>query len=47
MTTTHEDCIRVFFASFSITQTKGGEFYTPHSNVELIASLIEPFDGTG
>ncbi len=32
---------------FSINAHKEeGEFYTPHSIVELIASLIEPFDGT-
>lgn len=35
------------FAGFSInTDKEEGEFYTPHSIVELIASLIEPFDGT-
>ncbi len=33
--------------AFSINADKEeGEFYTPHSIVELIASLIEPFDGT-
>lgn len=36
-----------FLQEFSINADKEeGEFYTPHSIVELIASLIEPFDGT-
>ena len=36
-----------FLQAFSINADKEeGEFYTPHSIVELIASLIEPFDGT-
>lgn len=36
-----------FLQSFAIKATKeDGEFYTPHSIVELIASLIEPIDGT-
>lgn len=36
-----------FLQAFAINQDKEeGEFYTPHSIVELIASLIEPFDGT-
>ena len=36
-----------FLQSFSINADKEeGEFYTPHSIVELIAALIEPFDGT-
>lgn len=36
-----------FLQAFSINADKeDGEFYTPHSVVELIASLIEPFDGT-
>lgn len=36
-----------YLQAFSINQDKEeGEFYTPHSIVELIASLIEPFDGT-
>ncbi len=36
-----------FLQAFSInTDKEEGEFYTPHSIVELIASLIEPFDGT-
>jgi len=36
-----------YLQAFSINAEKEeGEFYTPHSIVELIASLIEPFDGT-
>ena len=36
-----------FLQAFSINADKEeGEFYTPHSIVELIASLIEPYDGT-
>lgn len=36
-----------FLQAFSINADKEeGEFYTPHCVVELIASLIEPFDGT-
>ena len=36
-----------FLQAFAINADKEeGEFYTPHSIVELIASLIEPFDGT-
>jgi len=36
-----------FLQAFSINADKEeGEFYTPYSIVELIASLIEPFDGT-
>ena len=36
-----------FLQAFSINADKEeGEFYTPHSIVELIPSLIEPFDGT-
>ena len=36
-----------FLQAFSINADKEeGEFYTPHSIVELIAALIEPFDGT-
>ena len=36
-----------YLQAFSINQDKEeGEFYTPHSIVELIATLIEPFDGT-
>lgn len=36
-----------FLQSFAIKATKeDGEFYTPHSIVELIAALIEPIDGT-
>lgn len=36
-----------FLQAFSINADKEeGEFYTPHSIVELIAELIEPFDGT-
>ncbi len=36
-----------FLQAFAINANKeDGEFYTPHSIVELIATLIEPFDGT-
>lgn len=36
-----------FLQAFSINADKEeGEFYTPHSIVQLIASLIEPYDGT-
>lgn len=36
-----------FLQAFSINADKEeGEFYTPHSIVELICSLIEPYDGT-
>lgn len=36
-----------FLQQFAINATKeGGEFYTPQSIVELIAHLIEPYDGT-
>lgn len=36
-----------FLQAFSINADKEeGEFYTPHSIVELIATLVEPFDGT-
>lgn len=36
-----------FLQAFSINADKEeGEFYTPHSIVELIASLLEPYDGT-
>lgn len=36
-----------FLQAFSINADKEeGEFYTPHCVVELIAALIEPYDGT-
>lgn len=36
-----------FLKEFAVNATKEeGEFYTPHDAVQLIASLIEPFDGT-
>lgn len=36
-----------FLKEFAVNATKEeGEFYTPHDVVELIAALIEPFDGT-
>ncbi|MBR0499823.1 MAG: N-6 DNA methylase [Bacteroidales bacterium] len=36
-----------FLQQFAVNATKEeGEFYTPQSIVELIANLIEPFDGT-
>lgn len=32
---------------FAVNATKEeGEFYTPHDAVQLIAAMIEPFDGT-
>lgn len=36
-----------FLKEFAVNATKEeGEYYTPHDAVQLIASLIEPFDGT-
>ena len=36
-----------FLKEFAVNATKEeGEFYTPHDVVQLIASFIEPFDGT-
>lgn len=36
-----------FLKEFAVNATKEeGEYYTPHDVVELIATLIEPFDGT-
>ena len=36
-----------FLKEFAVNATKEeGEFYTPHDVVQLIASLVEPFDGT-
>ena len=36
-----------YLLSFSINADKEeGEFYTPESNVQLIAALLEPFDGS-
>jgi len=36
-----------FLKEFAVNATKEeGEFYTPHDVVKLIASLIEPYDGT-
>ena len=36
-----------FLKEFAVNATKeDGEFYTPHDVVELIASFIQPFDGT-
>lgn len=32
---------------FAVNATKEeGEYYTPHDVVQLIASMIEPYDGT-
>lgn len=32
---------------FAVNATKEeGEFYTPHDAVQLIATMIEPYDGT-
>lgn len=36
-----------FLKEFAVNATKEeGEFYTPHDTVQLIAAMIEPFDGT-
>lgn len=36
-----------FLKEFAVNATKEeGEYYTPHDMVQLIATLIEPFDGT-
>lgn len=36
-----------FLKEFAVNSTKEeGEFYTPHDVVQLIASMIEPYDGT-
>ncbi|MBO7501037.1 MAG: N-6 DNA methylase [Fibrobacterales bacterium] len=36
-----------FLKEFAVNATKEeGEFYTPHDVVQLIAAIIEPFDGT-
>lgn len=36
-----------FLKEFAVNATKEeGEFYTPHDVVQLIATMIEPFDGT-
>ena len=36
-----------FLQEFAVNATKEeGEFYTPHDVVQLIASMIEPYDGT-
>ena len=36
-----------FLKEFAVNATKEeGEYYTPHDVVELIAAMIEPFDGT-
>ena len=36
-----------FLKEFAVNATKEeGEFYTPHDAVQLIASMIEPYDGT-
>lgn len=36
-----------FLKEFAVNATKEeGEFYTPHDIVQLIATMIEPFDGT-
>ena len=48
---THRDLIgyvyEYFLKEFAVNATKEeGEFYTPHDVVQLIATMIEPFDGT-
>lgn len=36
-----------FLKEFAVNATKEeGEFYTPHDAVQLIAAMVEPFDGT-
>ena len=36
-----------FLKEFAVNATKEeGEFYTPHDAVQMIAAMIEPFDGT-
>ena len=36
-----------FLKEFAVNATKEeGEYYTPHDVVQLIAAMIEPFDGT-
>ena len=36
-----------FLKGFAVNATKEeGEYYTPHDVVQLIAAMIEPFDGT-
>lgn len=36
-----------FLKEFAVNATKEeGEFYTPHDVVQLIAMMIEPYDGT-
>ena len=36
-----------FLKEFAVNATKEeGEFYTPHDVVQLIATMIEPYDGT-
>ena len=36
-----------FLKEFAVNATKEeGEYYTPHDVVQLIATMIEPFDGT-
>ena len=47
----HRDLIgyvyEYFLKEFAVNATKEeGEFYTPHDAVQLIASMIEPYDGT-
>lgn len=47
----HRDLIgyvyEYFLKEFAVNATKEeGEFYTPHDVVQLIAAMIEPFDGT-
>lgn len=48
---THRDLIgyvyEYFLKEFAVNATKeDGEFYTPHDVVQLIAAMVEPFDGT-
>jgi type I restriction enzyme M protein len=48
---THRDLIgyvyEYFLKEFAVNATKEeGEFYTPHDVVQLIATMVEPFDGT-
>lgn len=42
----YEYFLREYAASASKVKKEDGEFYTPHDVVQLIATMIEPFDGT-
>lgn len=42
----YEYFLREYASSASKVKKEDGEFYTPHDVVQLIATMIEPFDGT-